>query len=95
VIKLIGTLATASDRVDRSIALGEAVPRLERLKTAVLVGLFAACVLLTIGYVNVTNQINAIREQQVMATQQRATIIAKQKRAEADRDLILKVLSGK
>lgn len=64
VVKLIADLAASQDDVDRAIALGKAVPRLERLQNILLCGLVAAVVILSVGYIHMTDEITKTHRQQ-------------------------------
>ena len=94
-IRLIAALAASRDQVDRAIALGEFIPRLERLRTIVLIGLVAAVTMLTWGYIEASNQLTAVRQQQVEAEAQRMLIVSELEHADLERDRILRALTGK
>lgn len=68
--KLIADLAASQDDVDRAIALGEAVPRLEHLQNILLCGLVAAAVILSVGYIHLTNEIAKTHRQQTTIERQ-------------------------
>jgi hypothetical protein len=74
-IKLISALATSRDYVDRAIAFGEAVPRLERLRTVVIAGLMGACFILAAGYIHLTQEMETIQTQQRQAARERVAIL--------------------
>ena len=63
-VKLIADLAQARDNADRAIALGAAVPRLERLKSMVLWGLVAAVVILSVSYIHLTGEVRESHDHQ-------------------------------
>lgn len=74
-VKLIAALAEARDSVDVNIAYGEAVPRFARLRTAALVVLAVACLILFAAYVDLRNEVNQIQSRQVKAAMVRAEIL--------------------
>lgn len=94
-IKLMGDLIGASNRVERVIAYGEAIPRLERLRVILLVGLAGACLILAVAYIGMSNQIDSIKAKQATAEAQRAIILKRLGEADQERDIILRAVAGK
>lgn len=94
-IRLIAALAASRDQVDRAIAFGEAIPRLERLKVVTLAGLVLACFVLSLAYISMSNQLSSVRADQRRAEAERALIIQAQKDGNADRARIMRLLAGK
>jgi hypothetical protein len=76
-IKLIEGLVASRDHVDRVLVMGEAIPRLERLKWILRLGLVAAVLILSAGYMSMHSQLEDIRSQQAEAEDQRKAIIAR------------------
>lgn len=87
-IRLVSELAEARDRVDRAIALGGAIPRLEKLRRTIIVGLVCACLILSAGYIHMNQEISTIEHHQQEAKAARL-------RAESERQQILRALLGK
>ena len=88
-IKLVASLATARDGIDRAIAYGEAVPRLERIRRIMLWGLTVTIVILSIGYVSLSQNIHDIEARQLRDQRERAHIIAMLKKADIERRILL------
>jgi hypothetical protein len=89
VIKLVASLAQSKDYVDRAIAFGEAVPRLERMRVVMTFGFVVAVLILAIGYINMNQQISAIRAEQARAQEAREKIMIPMARALVQRDIEL------
>lgn len=84
-IRLVSELAEAPGRVERAIALGEAIPRLERLRAMLLIGMVGACLVLAAGYIHLNQEISTIRSNQQKA-------IAARLQAQSERHQILQAL---
>jgi len=84
-IRLVSELAEARDRVDRAIALGGAIPRLEKLRRTIIVGLIGACLILSAGYIHMNQEISTIEHNQEKAKAARL-------RAESERQKMQKML---
>ena len=93
-IKLMGDLIGANDRVERVIAFGEAIPKLERLRIIVFVGLAGVCFVLAVAYISMSSQIESLRAKQASISQQSA-ILERLEKADIERDVILRALVGK
>lgn len=89
-IKLVAALANARDNVDRSIALGEAIPRLERLRRTILWGLVVTVTVLSVSLIHLSRELETVRENQVKAEQARVTMLAYLEKADRDNQTLLK-----
>lgn len=93
--KLIADLALARDAVDRAVAFGEAVPRLERLRNIVLWGLVTAVVILSASYIHLTSEMATIKNEQSLGNAERQRIMHQLDVAQGDRWVIMQALAGK
>lgn len=91
-IKAVAALASARNQVDRSIALGEAIPRLVRLRRIVLWGLVAAVVILSVSYIHISSEMDSVRKQQKLAQVERNQILHQLEVAQGDRWAIMSLL---
>ena len=94
-IRLFAALAASRDQVDRAIAFGEAIPRLEKLRRVVLAGLTVAVFILSISYIHLTNEMDSVRQHQEQANVERGQILHQLQVAQGDRWVIMKALVGK
>lgn len=77
-VQLLSDLALARDRVDMSVAFGEAAPRVERVKNVALITLAALVVILFVALASIKIQVDKVHEGQKQAKAYRAQVLMQQ-----------------